>query len=242
MKKIFVFPYNMGSESTKLLARSVGAKRVYPDRNYRPKEGDIIINWGNSKEPQWFNTDVRMLNKPYNASLAVNKIKTLRELREHGVPTVEWTQDRITANDWENVVVRHTVTGKEGAGIEVFTEFKELPLAPLYTKLVKTQFEYRVHVFDGKVIDVIQKRKRNGIDALESPIRNHQNGYVFCRQGVDCPQGVKDVAVRAVNALGLDFGAVDIIGRMNPRVLEVNSAPGISGTTLQKYIEAIKTL
>ena len=43
--------------------------------------------------------------------------------------------------------------------------------------------------------------------------------------------------------LGLDFGAVDLLLTSDLRVmvLEVNSAPGLSGSTLSKYVEAFKS-
>ena len=46
----------------------------------------------------------------------------------------------------------------------------------------------------------------------------------------------------AIKVLGLDFGAVDIIYNKQEDkwyVLEVNTAPGIYGTTLDKYVNAI---
>ena len=45
-----------------------------------------------------------------------------------------------------------------------------------------------------------------------------------------------------MRALGLDFGAVDIvINRDNqPVILEVNAAPGIQGTTLENYKKAVQ--
>ena len=48
---------------------------------------------------------------------------------------------------------------------------------------------------------------------------------------------LKEAAVKAVNSLGLDFGAVDICEdeEGNPYVFEVNTAPGIEGTTVEKY-------
>jgi len=49
------------------------------------------------------------------------------------------------------------------------------------------------------------------------------------------------VALAAVSALGLDFGAVDIIYNEHENqyyVLEVNTAPGLEGTTVEKYAEA----
>ncbi|MNY63636.1 hypothetical protein D3C86_2006230 [compost metagenome] len=49
----------------------------------------------------------------------------------------------------------------------------------------------------------------------------------------------------AVNAIGLTFGAVDVIWneyRHQAYVLEVNTAPGLTGTTLEKYAEAFRGL
>jgi len=49
-----------------------------------------------------------------------------------------------------------------------------------------------------------------------------------------------DEGLASVMALGLDFGAVDIVYNENDNkayVLEINTAPGLSGTTLEKYVE-----
>ena len=60
------------------------------------------------------------------------------------------------------------------------------------------------------------------------------------------PDPVRDtIAVNAVKALGLDFGAVDIIYNEKENqyyVLEVNTAPGLEGTTLIKYAERFSKL
>jgi D-alanine-D-alanine ligase-like ATP-grasp enzyme len=49
-------------------------------------------------------------------------------------------------------------------------------------------------------------------------------------------------SISAVNTLGLDFGAVDLIVAKDGRVyvLEVNTAPGIEGITLEKYVKAFQ--
>ena len=117
--------------------------------------------------------------------------------------------------------------------------------APLYTKYIKKADEYRIHVFDGRVIDVQQKRKRRSIpnEEIDYQIRNTAGGWVYCRDNVDCPTSCNDLAIRAVAALGLDFGAVDIGYNRHdksPCVYEVNTAPGLEGTTLTKYREAIE--
>jgi glutathione synthase/RimK-type ligase-like ATP-grasp enzyme len=117
--------------------------------------------------------------------------------------------------------------------------------APLYTKYIKKADEYRVHVFDGEVIDVQQKRKRQEVENedVDYQIRNSTGGWVFCRAEVDIPDICLSMARRAVSALGLTFGAVDI--GYNRRedmayVFEVNTAPGLEGTTLDTYYAAIE--
>ena len=56
------------------------------------------------------------------------------------------------------------------------------------------------------------------------------------------PAEAKTQAQNAVEALGLDFGAVDIILGKNGiwYVLEVNTACGLEGTTLEKYCEQFR--
>jgi glutathione synthase/RimK-type ligase-like ATP-grasp enzyme len=121
---------------------------------------------------------------------------------------------------------------------------EELVEAPLYTRYFKKKREYRVHVLNGSVLDVQEKRKRKGVadDQRDHRIRNLANGYVFCREGLVEPPGLRDTAIRATQALGYNLGAVDIAfnehhGRL--AVLEVNANPGLQGTTLETYAEAI---
>jgi hypothetical protein len=119
--------------------------------------------------------------------------------------------------------------------------------APLYTQYVKKAREYRVHVCNGAVIDVQQKRKRQERenDEVDYQIRNLAGGWVYCRGGVDAPDCVLRASLDAVASLGLDFGAVDVgynENRGQACVYEVNTAPGIEGSTLDRYYEAISEL
>lgn len=58
---------------------------------------------------------------------------------------------------------------------------------------------------------------------------------------VSIPDNVIELGISAVQALGLRLGAVDIIVKDDtPYVLEVNSAPGLAGTTTQLVGEAIQ--
>jgi hypothetical protein len=53
---------------------------------------------------------------------------------------------------------------------------------------------------------------------------------------------LKNAAVKSVEVLGLDFGAVDCCIDManHPWIIEINSGPGLQGTTLDKYVAAFK--
>jgi D-alanine-D-alanine ligase-like ATP-grasp enzyme len=115
----------------------------------------------------------------------------------------------------------------------------------LFTRGIKDGKEYRVHVFKGVVIDIVEKRRRNGVDesVADSSIRNLANGYVYCREDVSLALNGKLAAISAVVALGLDFGAVDLIYKDDkPYILEVNTAPGLEGTTMTRYVNAITTI
>lgn len=243
--KYIVYPYSMTSESGKALARSLRAKRVYPDGKYKPTKDDIVINWGNSKIPKWsLDKSKVVLNDPRNVALAVDKLDTFTILQEYEVPVPRFTEDIEEAKDFEGLVYcRNTSTGHGGEGIEVRSKDDLIP-AKFYTEKIVGK-EFRVHIFLDRCID-LQAKKRSKValeeDSLDEDIRNHGNGWVFCRNS-DETKEVKeeliDLARRSLWALGLDFGAVDIIyNKTGGYVLEVNTACGLSNTTLNNYLLA----
>lgn len=240
-----LFPYKAGSLSAKRLARTLGILRVSP--SYNAKRSDTIINWGSSTPPhfRWMEQD---LNKPDAIKLASNKLHTFRKFRhEQFQHSVEWTWDKQIAKEWIEeghiVYCRTTVTSHSGRGIIIASTVDELIDAPLYTVKTKHKDEYRVHVFKGEAIDIQQKRKSFGRSTTSSGIRNHTNGWVYTRDNCNPPSDLVNASIKAVELLGLDFGAVDIGHRLRDNkffVFEVNTAPGIEGTTLQRYANAIK--
>jgi len=145
--------------------------------------------------------------------------------------------------DGSTVMCRTLLRASEGRGIVVAETEEQLVNAPLYTRYVPKKEEYRVHVLNGQVIDVQQKKKRRGFeDERNTKVRNLANGYVFCRDGITEPQNLRSVAIRATAALGYNLGAVDIAYNVKKDllvVLEVNANPGMQGQTLENYANAI---
>lgn len=246
MKRIVIYPYKMGSKSAKDLTQGLREKghnvlRVYPDRNYTPKENDLIVNWGSSVAPQWHHP---MYNEPGAVRLAANKLLSLVRFNEVGVPTLLFTTNKETAKELtlngKKMFCRTKLTGCSGQGIIVATTPDEVVDAGLYTYEFKKTHEYRVHVFNGEVLDLQEKKRREGAGNRNTvDVWNYETNFIFARQDITVPNHVQKAAINAVTALGLEFGAVDIgynLDREECAVFEVNTAPGLTGTTLNKYI------
>ena len=253
--RAIIYPYKMASTSARNLQAelSLGIQtlRVRTDGTYRPRPSDVVINWGNGHKPDTWNFPDGGLNNPKAVAKASNKIETFTHLKLAGLSTVSNTSDRNVALFWlvrgRTVIQRNTVTGHSGLGIEVINRAEDLGNAPLYTLYKKKKHEYRVHVFRDNVFDIQEKKRERDFDRneLQSLVRSHHNGWVFCRDDLVFTggrEGLERLALDAINALGLDFGAVDIIYNSLDNkyyVLEVNTAVGLEGTTLTKYVQQI---
>lgn len=231
-------------------------RRLFTDRpnpTFKERDWNVLINWGNgSYKGHWGLRDEvhsRVVNDPGRVSTAGNKLLTFRALEnKDGIRIPVFTTDRSVAAGWirdgVSVVVRRQLSGHSGAGIVMANTEADLVDAPLYVQYVKKQDEYRVHVAFGEVIDVQQKRKRSNLEEgfeTNFQVRNHHTGWVYCREDIVEPDGLRQMAIETVRVLGLDFGAVDIIfnkKRNTLYVLEANCAPGLEGTTVTKYVEA----
>jgi glutathione synthase/RimK-type ligase-like ATP-grasp enzyme len=243
-----LYIHKIASESGKAIAKPLPALRVFPNRRYRPRLSDVIINWGSSTTPNWERNGLTVLNPWNRVRNAINKIKCFTILSEAGVPIPLFTTNKEEAkayfsNNNSIVVCRTTVTGSMGRGIVLARSVDEIVDAPLYTRHVRHKNEYRVHVVNGTIIDYAQKKKRAGSGASVL-VRSHGD-WVFCREGVVLPDNVRNAAVGAIQALGLDFGAVDIGYRVTDGeayVFEVNTAPGMTATsgTAARYVTAFR--
>lgn len=249
--RFVLYPYRLGSESASRLSEALPAHKVRPDGRYRYRPGDVIVNWGNSTVPAWAELPAyeNMLNLPQLVGLASNKLRCFRELTAAGVATVPWTDNRQLALTWfgdgSAVYARTVLQGHSGEGIVIATNSQELPEAPLYTKRVIVRGEYRVHVFDGQIIDYRKKSRRDGDEptADQHSIRTLANGWIYRAENLPRIERVEQLALRAIEAIGLDFGAVDIViddVDSNAKVLEINTAVGLEDRTLENYINAIR--
>ncbi len=260
----YIYPYSSYSASMKKLSNALLALVIRTDgtSKYVNKRTHTIINWGCSGIP---NEEVmkskKLLNRPSAVSTWSNKVIAFRWMRDNDIATVPWTEDPKVAADWAieggTVFARTSLTGHSGEGIVKMTadNVTQWPnRCRLFTKYVPKKEEYRLHFVGKKVIDVQKKSLRttdddgNPIDreVVDFQIRNLKNGFVYTRGNiVEVPEAVTSVCQDLINKTDLDFGAIDVIyngTRDAAYVLEVNTAPGLTGTTLTKYVEAFNAL
>ena len=253
--------YKPGSESAKALADKLNIKRLKEEGSvWKGKGTDYLINWGRSTEHNGFNSNAIILNKPENIALASHKVKSFVALNAaiadgKALKVPENTVNSAVAYDWllkgTDVVVRNVVQGHSGAGIVILKAAdslkyvngdEEMPRAPLYTAYVRKAQEYRIHVMNDEVFFVQRKARKLDVpdEQVNWQVRNLDGGFIYAHENVEVDDLAKQYAISAVAALGLHFGAVDILQtkRGNFFVLEVNTACGLAGTTLDKYAEA----
>ena len=226
-KKLVLVPSSMKSQSAKRLAASLSQKLGYKVWRVSPERVRRRI--------------------PFVLRKGTDKLTQLTKFKEHGIDCPDFTTNRANVLPWladdSAVVCRTLLRSSEGKGIVIATEEQQLVNAPLYTKYVPKKRKYRVHIVNGVVIDVQEKRKKRGFENdRDTRVRNTANGYVFCRENVQEPDGLRAAALQACSSLGYSLGAVDVAyNERNNRcvVLEVNANPGLEGTTLEKYSSKI---
>jgi len=195
-----------------------------------------------------------IVNDPMYVSAATNKLMFFSSMEAEGLlnEIVPYTTNLNDVKAWladgKRVVARHILSGHSGQGIEILEgSMPEGYSAPLYTLYVPKKHEYRVHCWSGGVFDVQQKKRKADVayDDVDWKVRNLAGGFIYAREELSIPSCVTDVALKVFEATNLDFGAVDIIyqeGKDRAYALEINTAPGLSGTTLDKYVEMFKRI
>lgn len=176
------------------------------------------------------------------------KIDQYNWFQENQINSFPFTTDCATAKTWaadgKTVVCRTLTHSSEGKGIVIAESPEQVVVAPVYTEYKKKKKEFRVHVFQDKVVHVLEKRRKNGFEGnKDTKVRNTANGYVFCTEDVVEPKGLRELALKAAKVTKSDFKGVDIGYNEKKNecfVIEVNSAPGIEGSNVDRYVKAIK--
>lgn len=248
------------------LARALGipAGRHMPRR----RSGDFkqVIRWGNTE----FVPAIYCQNGSYGyrreincrtpVALASSKLRALKTMQAAGVPVPKFS---TTGEGLKFPLFGRSYRHCRGQDIRLIRdEFELRTRAPsdYYTEYIEPYKEYRIHVFHGQIIIpqkkyfsegyLAEKENSEEIWADAQLIRNDEHGWRFyeMKDVNNVPEAVRNASISAVDALGLDFGAVDVIsygrdenGKRRASVLEVNTAPGLMNANLNIYADNLRS-
>jgi hypothetical protein len=264
----FLFPYKPASESAKNIAMFGKIKMIRHEKSvFKGSDDKTVINWGFSGDlPDEVMKCGRVLNKASAVRAVSNKLSFFQRVSDainNGEPaprTPLWTRDKEVVAAWladgKTAFARTILNAHSGRGIVDVISPETLAPVPdgtLFTQYVPKKQEWRIHVGHTGEAFLIQRKAYRAPDrGILDPIipnwriRNHDNHFVFERNHDRRPhQDIVEQAKLAIRCFGLDFGAVDVVfneRREQAYVLEINTAPGVEGTTVEDYVDMFSTL
>lgn len=201
---------------------------------YRNSTEPVDINWGRAHANATLNPDI---------STVTNK-RVMRQLfADNDVPMPPLvSDDEMSSVNWHNAEPFHLIgrpdkhSRKRGYWDcrtaedlrKAWRGTRKKKAATHFMHYIEHDHEFRVHVFLGKSIRISEKQFIDG------------NKYVTIKPTIDVSH-VRKAAKKAIKAVGLDFGAVDVIATADEAwVLEVNAAPGVGGSMPKVYAETFE--
>jgi hypothetical protein len=248
--KTYIAYSNRGCVTGKELREALDAVRKKTDKKAKC---DLFIRWGTTEQ---FNH--LKFKKELNSLEAVlrtaNKLEMLQTLHDAGVSVLEFSTDPTAIDSLKDKEGNVYIRNKNGV-VRYGNDFN--PSRDLYfSKPVRfKRREYRVHVFNGKVLGAYEKvplvsltsEDQNPHSSVNRPklFKSDTCKFVRCDlslEGCRINGEAQRLCIEAVMTLGLDFGGVDLIRDKNGAfiVCEVNSAPGLNGLNVDRWVEEIK--
>ena len=215
----------------------------------RIRNTDVLIRWGNSTSDATVNTPAIEINKREAIVNASNKLKMMKILAStEGIQIPMMIIPSLL--DSESVkFLLPTISNEDGKFFARNGANGEVRLADevqhndsYLTKPIDKDREYRVHVFGDEVIGIYEKIPTEGEICQDSIMKDHNSQFVRCNTDLDlrCNAGAQEMCVKAVKAMGLDFGGVDIIRERDTKeffLVEVNSSPSLNNLNIKRYVE-----
>lgn len=207
-----------------------------------PRIKPSMTFYGCAVARQFQSTGAYCLNDAVSISRSRDKLRSLQLLSDKRVPmpTTGFANSPMDTSDIIKMVggaplVVKLLEGTQGKGVvlaetgkaaeSVINAFKSLHANILVQEFIKEADgkDIRCFVIDGKVVGSIQREAAAG----EFRANLHLGGSA---SSVKITADERKIAIQAAKAMGLQVAGVDIIrSKSGPKVLEINSSPGLEG-------------
>lgn len=190
--------------------------------------------------------DIPVVNRYLPIVRAKNKVRTLQMLSHDGIPipktvvihSLDYLDSAIKKIGRFPIIMKMP-HGSQGMGVSIIESNRSLrSMLDLITMSLKGNLiimqEYvkeakgkdiRVFVVGGKIVCAMERKAKRG----EFRSNFHRGGSIAL---ADLSEEEKSMAIKSVKSIGLDVAGVDIIRTVDgPKILEVNSNPGLEGIT-----------
>ncbi len=207
-----------------------------------PRIGSPLTDYGLAVVRQFEMSGAYCLNQAAAIGAARDKLHALQVLARRGVamPTTAFARSPKDTRHVLGLVggaplVIKLLQGSQGRGVvlaetsqaaeSVISAFRDLDADILVQEFVSEAkgADIRCFVIGGKVVAAMKRQAKAG----DFRSNLHQGGEAL---PVKITAAERDLAVRAVKALGLQVAGVDILrAHDGPKVIEVNASPGLQG-------------
>lgn len=217
-----------------------------------PNENDFALRWGYTGEAGFDREHT--INLSEHIHLVNNKPKCRFELAEAGINVPLTCYDRGAAEDMlrddrrtRRILIgrpSHHAQGRKFVVSETMEQLRRDTTSEYWSEFIDKDHEYRVFTFFGKITMVAEKVPTE-VGRRRMAWNHFGNGATF--KNVSCNQWPIEtckLALKASNAIGIDFAGVDVITKDGiPYILEINSAHSLTSVYRQKtFSKAVKWL
>lgn len=227
--------------SGRLLAQHLGAM------SGRTMSGqhDVIVRWGN---PATINTEAtRIVNSSQAIRNCTDKFGALDTMADNDIPVPPFSRN---PHEVDLPFLGRSMSHRGGRDIKLYMQRADIEIvgpSDFYVQFVPKKREYRVHVIGRRATKLSRKEFQGTERNLRNAIAwNYRSGFRFMRRDDQTPSihHFAQLAIPAVQSLGLDFGAVDLFESEagDWYVTEVNTAPGLVASSARNYARNIRRL
>jgi ribosomal protein S6--L-glutamate ligase len=207
-----------------------------------PRIKPSVTFYGCAVTRQFYSTGSYCLNDSVSIARSRDKLRSLQLLANHKIdmPVTGFANSPLDTTDIIKMVggaplIVKLLEGTQGKGVmmaetskaasSVINAFKSLQVNILVQEFVKEACgkDIRCFVIDGKVVGSIQR------EAAEGDFRAnlHLGGTA---SNIKITADERKIAIKSAKVMGLQVAGVDIIrSKTGPKVLEINSSPGLEG-------------